>query len=157
MRFPAIEASNLAREPMRLPDDFAGRANILFVAFQQWQQAEVDAWVPLARQLEEELDGVRYYELPTISARGWVGRTVIDGGMRSGIRDPLIRQRTITLYLDKAPFRQALDMPDEEHIYVLLVDGQGKVVWRARGGIIREAGAALQNEIRSILNEMEAG
>jgi hypothetical protein len=57
---------------------------------------------------------------------------------------------TITLYLDKADFRAALDMTDEEHIYVLVVDRQGHEFFRARGPYNREAEAAL----RQILGQL---
>ena len=53
--------------------------------------------------------------------------------MRAGIPNVKSRERTITLYLDKDQFREALGLPDEEHIYVLLFDHQGVEFWRARG------------------------
>jgi hypothetical protein len=68
----------------------------------------------------------------------------INEGMRAGIPNPKTRERTITLYLDKADFRAALDMPDEEHIYVLLVDRQGKEFFRTRGPYNPEGEAALR-------------
>ena len=49
------------------------------------------------------------------------------------IPDPAARARTITLYLDKERFRQALGLPDEEHIYLLLIDRDGRVHWQTRG------------------------
>jgi hypothetical protein len=73
--------------------------------------------------------------------------------MRSGIPDRLARERTITLYLDKAPFRQALDMPDEEHIYVLLIDHSGKVLWRERGVYEPDKGAALEGALTEAQTE----
>jgi hypothetical protein len=53
--------------------------------------------------------------------------------MRMGIPDKKAREVTITLYLNKPAFRKALDMPDEERIYVLLVNRKGEVLWRADG------------------------
>ena len=69
----------------------------------------------------------------------------INSGMRGGIPDRLARERTITLYLDKDRFRQALDMPDEDHIYVLLLDQDGHVLWRERGVFSPDKGAALKD------------
>jgi hypothetical protein len=73
--------------------------------------------------------------------------------MRAGIPDRLARQRTITLYLDKGAFRQALDLSDEEHIHVLLIDAAGKVCWRARGTFSPEKGAALEEQISAAIPE----
>ena len=50
MQFPNVSGSNLERKRLELPDDFAGQINIVLVAFQRWQQAEVDTWIPAARQ-----------------------------------------------------------------------------------------------------------
>jgi hypothetical protein len=67
--------------------------------------------------------------------------------MRAGIPNPKTRERTITLYLDKADFRAALGMPDEEHIYVLVLDRQGREFFRTRGPYSREAEAALRQAV----------
>ena len=76
-------------------------------------------------------NNMRYYELPVIQQLGSLSRTFINEGMRAGIRDPITRARTITLYLDKEAFRSALGFPDEETIYLLLIDRQGTILWRA--------------------------
>lgn len=133
MQFPTVQGSNLQRQKLTLPQDLAGTLNVVLIPFQRWQQDTVDTWVPFLRQLEGERDGVYYYELPTIQQMNVLSRTFINEGMRAGIPDPVARERTITLYLDKVAFRRALDLPHEDDIYVLLVDRQGQVLWRAEG------------------------
>lgn len=138
----------MQRKRFTLPQDFEGERNLVLVAFQQWQQSQVDTWLPFARYLEQAFPGVRYYELPTIQRLNVVARTFINEGMRAGIPDPVARDRTITLYLDKEPFRQALQLPDEEDIYVLLLDRQGMVLWREEGAFSQEKAASLEEAIR---------
>jgi hypothetical protein len=123
--------------------------NILFIAFQRWQQSAIDTWVPFARQLEEANEGVSYYELPVIQRMNVLVRTFINEGMRAGIPDQVARERTITLYVDKVAFRQALELPDEDDIYVLLVDRQGNVLWKGKGAFTVEKGELLAEAIRS--------
>jgi hypothetical protein len=143
MQFPAVSGSNLQRQRLVLPQDFQGEQNLVFIAFQQWQQAQVNTWIPFAKQLEATHQGVRYYELPTIEKRNALARTFINEGMRAGIPDPVARERTITLYLDKRAFRKALQLPGEGDIYVLLVDRQGTVLWRAEAAFTPEKGESL--------------
>jgi hypothetical protein len=145
--FPTVSGSNLLREKLTLPRDFQGKFNLLFIPFEQWQQREVDSWMGLANELEGQYDSLIYYELPTIQSRNTFYKMFINEGMRAGIPNPKTRERTITLYLDKANFRAALNMPDEEHIYVLLVDRQGKEIFRTRGPHSHEAEAALRQII----------
>lgn len=144
MTFPTVSGSNLLRKKLTLPKEFQGKLNLLFIPFEQWQQMEVDSWMALAAELEEQANDLFYYELPTIQTRNSFYKMVINEGMRVGIRNQKTRERTITLYLDKADFFAALGIKDEEHIYVLVVDRQGKEFFRTRGLYCPEGEAALR-------------
>jgi hypothetical protein len=144
MTFPTVCGSNLLRQKQTLPQDFQGRLNLVFIPFKRWHQMEVDSWSALAEELEEKYEGLVYYELPTLQNGGSIYKIFLNEGMRAGIPNPKTRERTITLYLEKADFRAALDMKDEEHIYVLVVDRLGKEFFRARGPYSHEADAALR-------------
>ena len=150
MTFPKVSGSNLLRQKLTLPQDFQGKFNLIFIPFEQWQQMEVDSWMALAKKLEEQFEGLVFYELPTIQSRNSFYQIFINEGMRAGIPNPKTRERTITLYLDKSDFRTALDMSDETHIYVLVVDRQGKEFFRTRGPFSSEGEAAL----RQILGQL---
>jgi hypothetical protein len=149
MIFPTVSGSNLLRQKLSLPQDLKGRLNLVFIPFEQWQQMEVDSWMPLAAGLEEQYEGLAYYELPTLQRRGPFYSMFLNEGMRAGIPNPKTRERTITLYLDKRDFREHLEMGDEGHIYVLLIDREGKELFRARGRYDREAEA----ELRKVLEQ----
>jgi transcriptional regulator with XRE-family HTH domain len=153
VQFPQVSGSNLERKRLNLPQDFEGQVNLLFVAFQQWQQGEVNTWIPTAQDLEAAHPDLRYYELPTIRPLNRLAQAFINGGMRAGIPDRLARQRTITLYLDKEAFRSALDLPDEAHIYLLLIDDRGQELWRERGVFSPEKGDALKARVAEAMNE----
>jgi hypothetical protein len=147
LQFPQVNGDNLQRNNFKLPRDFEGDLNILLIAFQRWQQTAIDTWLPLVQQLERTHEGVRYYELPTIQRLNRLARTFINEGMRAGIPDQTARERTITLYVDKIAFRQALELPHEDDIYVLLVDRQGRVLWRASGPFSSDEGRSLAKSI----------
>ena len=144
MTFPTVNGSNLLRKKLNLPQDFQGKFNLLFIPFQQWQQMEVDSWMALSKDLEEHFKSLVYYELPTIQTRNSIYKMFINEGMRAGIPNPKTRERTVTLYLEKADFRAALEMTDEEHIYVLVIDRQGNEFFRTRGPYSPEGETALR-------------
>jgi hypothetical protein len=156
MTFPMVRGSNLLRQKLTLPQDFQGRFNLVFIPFKRWHQMEVDSWSVLAEELEEKYTGLVYYELPTLQSGGALYKIFLNEGMRAGIPNPKTRERTITLYLDKADFRAALDMTDEEHIYILVVDRQGKEFFRARGAYSREGEAALRQVLSGLMPKMES-
>ena len=149
MQFPVVTGANLLRRKVTLPADLEGEQNVLLIAFQRWQQSVIDTWVPFARQLEATNEGVIYYELPVIQRMNVLARTFINEGMRAGIPDPVARDRTITLYVDKVAFRQALELPHEDDIYILLVDRQGTALWRGEGSFTAEKGESLAEALRS--------
>ena len=142
-RFPTVVGTNLAGTSVRLPDGLDGRLNLLLIAFRQVQQADVDTWSPYTAALEVRRPDVRAYELPVLSAAYRLARPFIDGGMRAAIPDPAVRNRTITLYLDKIAFRAALAVPSEDQIHVRLVDRSGATHWRTNGAWDAAKAAAL--------------
>jgi hypothetical protein len=149
--FPQVTGSNLEGRRFQLPQDFEGKLNLAIVAFQRWHQDLVDTWVPLARRLRSAYPDFRYYELPTIWRMNPLFRWSIDAGMRAGIADRGAREATITLYLDKEPFRQVLEIPDEATIHLFLVERSGRVLWRTDGPFTEEAGEALARAVQQHL------
>jgi len=142
--FPAVRASNLEKRELSLPGDFEGDRNLLLVAFEREQQKNVDTWLHEMKRFEELDPGFRYYELPTIERMNAFMRWFIDSGMRRGIPDRKARERTITLYLDKKPFCEALNISDQKKIYAFLVDRTGNVLWRSEGDFDEKKAASLK-------------
>lgn len=148
--FPTVNGSNLLRKKMSLPADFKGQMNLLFIAFKQWQQSEVNSWVPWIKEMESKYPGLVYYELPVIEDRSSLSKWFINEGMRAGIPNPVTRERTITLYLNKDEFRKSLDLLDEEHIYIVLLGRNDDILHRERGVFIPKTAAQLEKMIASL-------
>jgi hypothetical protein len=132
--FPHLQARNLEGLGVDLPGAFAGDRNLVAVAFRREHQSLVDSWVPWFDQHAAVDPGLRFYEVPTIG-RIWAPvRKVIDGGMASAIRNPVILQRTLTVYGDVNRVTRPLGIEDRSTIALLLVDASGQVLWRGAGG-----------------------
>ena len=156
-RFPNVEGKNLEGTAFKLPSGFAGKRNLVFVAFQREQQDEVDTWVPLAKELTDLDKNLRYYEVPTLSRMNGLIRSFIDGGMKAGIPDKAAREATITVYIDKAPFRKALGIANESAIHTFILDRDGAILWRASGKMTKEKEADLRRFVRSKMVEERLG
>jgi len=148
MKFPEITGSNLLRQKITLPGDLQGETNILVVAFLQRHQALVDSWIPTLSQLEQSFLGVQFYEIPVIRKMNFLSQTFINEGMRAGIPGHDTRAKTITLYIDKEIFREALGIPDEKTIQLLVLDRQRVVIWRTEGAFTAEKADALLKAIQ---------
>lgn len=145
--FPRVHGDNLERRPFVLPDEFEGERNLVLIAFKREQQFDIDSWIPVAQRLARDHPDFRYYELPTISRNLPLARWWLDGAMRAGIPDRAAREATITLYLDKAAFRDTLQLPHENTIYALLVDRGGRVLWRAEGACTDDKARELERAL----------
>lgn len=143
VHFPTVSGLNLERREFVLPRDLGGELNVLFIPFLRQQQADVDSWIPFVSGLEADTPGLAYYELPTIYEMPSLSRLFLNEGMRAGIPNRKARERTITLYLDRAKFMRATGIPDESRIHVLLVDRGGRILWRETGRFDDEKGRAL--------------
>ena len=148
VHFPVVTSTNLEGKTLTLPRDFAGERNIVFVAFLRKQQDDVDTWVPFVKQLLARTPGTDYYEIPTIKRMVAPMRWMINRGMKGGIDDRSARDRTVTLYIDKDPFKQALGITDENTIHVLVVDRAGHVWWRTTGAFDAGKGQELEQALK---------
>ncbi|MDH4213030.1 MAG: mitochondrial ATPase complex subunit ATP10 [Candidatus Thorarchaeota archaeon] len=149
-KFPHLIAENLNQDKLEIPSQLKGKLNVVLVAFQQWHQTLVDSWIPLLTELMEKYSELDFYELPTIRKMNFVYRRFIDGGMRAGIRSVDTRKRTITLYIEKTPFKETLEIENEETIYVFLVDKHGEIFWRNEGAIDQEKSLSLRSTVKKL-------
>ena len=150
MKFPEIVAKNLNKEEVKVPNGLRGNPKLLIVPFQRWHQGLVDSWVPFLESVIKDYPDFDFYELPTIRRMNFVYQRFLDGGMRAGIPSIETRRRTITLYIDKVPFRNALEIPNEDSIHLFLVDTEGNVKWRNEGGVTEEKAQDLSDAIKQI-------
>jgi hypothetical protein len=77
-------------------------------------------------------------------------RMRLDGLMRAAISDVGVRQRTITVYLDKQAFRDSLNIENEDTMYWFLVDHATKSI------LLRGSGIMTSEDIGQIKTQMAA-
>jgi hypothetical protein len=148
IRFPTVTSDNLEKRTFTLPRDFGGEKNVVFIAFLRQQQKDVDTWVPFVKPLVARTPKAEFYEIPTIKKMIAPMRWMINSGMRGGIDDKGAREHTITLYIDKEPFKRALAITDENTIYVMVVDREGRVLWRSTGVFTAAKGVELEAALK---------
>ncbi len=151
--FPSVTGSNLNKEQKIVPQDLDGELNVVIVAYQQWHQRLVNSWVPFLQELDARYPEFEYYELPTIRRMNTIYRRFIDGGMRAGIPSTETRCRTITLYIDKKAFNDALGITSEENIHIFLIRRGGEILWRGEGPITEELATSLEEALSSIASK----
>ncbi len=147
-KFPEVIGKSLEGKEFVLPGDFAGKRNIVFVAFQREQQLAVNTWLPTATLLEDLHKELRYYELPIHSCINPIARWFLNRAMRVGIRYPGSRAKTIVLYLNKDSFRKALGISGEDNVHIMVLNEGAQVVWHSVGPCDAEKAKNLSDFVR---------
>ena len=150
--FPDLAGESLSRKRYRIPADLEGRTNLVFVAFLQHQQRDIDAWLARLGDLESQYSGLYVYEIPLLPRYPKVYRRFIDGGMRAGIPDPKTRDRTITVYTDRSAFLGVAGLDGEDQIWVVLLDGEGSIVWSHIGPVTDAAERGLEDMLQALID-----
>lgn len=136
--FPPLTSYNLARAKVRLPADFIGQLDLLLISFQPEQRTQIDTWMPLAQAFQHTNFNFRWYRLPVSSRENFIFRWWDDSSMRSDESDPETWPWIVPLYVDQDSFRHSLQIPSDHQIAVLLINKQGKVLWRSTGTLTPE-------------------
>lgn len=141
--FPVMTGIDLHGNEKQLPESFEGKKNLVSIGFEREDQAEIDTWIEFAETLETTNKDLRFYEVPLIYEINPAYRWWINNGMRSGVVGDEARTRTITVYTDREKFLEIMEM-NTDRIYTLLLDENGKILWRGEGALTENHKAALK-------------
>jgi hypothetical protein len=143
LRFPSITADTLSKQTLHLPQDFGTADSLVVLAFERNQQKDLDTWAKPATDLAQASPQLRFYEIPVFPWRDVFYRWWLNTAMRSNTPDDVARRRTIPVYVNKEKFESSLQITTEKDITVVLLDKDGRVVWRSSGPWTEEKGRAL--------------
>ena len=141
-KFPLLSGINLEGKKFNLPQDFEGEFKLVAIGFEREHQEAINTWIKVADEVIQNNPKINFYEVPLIYELGGFSRAWVNNGMRLGIQDKIARKRTITVYTNRDKFFEIMNMKGDK-IYVLLLDKNGKILWR-------EEGLANQKNIESL-------
>jgi ATP10 protein len=148
--FPTVSAKTLAKRCVRFPDETKGKVGLVFVAFEQGAQQDINSWVsPFIGDVLDN-DKVSYYEIPMISGAYKPVSRFIDGGMRGGVPKDL-HDRTATFYGKRADFFQSMAITDQSRAYLFVLSRDGRIVFRTDGPATTEKVSAAREALESEL------
>ncbi len=139
--FPELKAQNLEKKILSLPSDFSGEVNLVFIAFEQDQQREVDSWLDAAPYIFKGNPAIPVYEVAAIGKEYKLAKYFIDRGMRikhleRGTARP-IRSRCLSRRShSNRRFRLRTRIGPPCCSWIV----KGKVLWRGLRPILRHEG-----------------
>jgi len=145
--FPSVQGKALTKEAVSLPADLDGKPAILIVAYRQRAQFDCDRWL---NSLTQFATPVTVLEVPTIP--DWAPRqfsSQIDEGMRGGIPESAWGS-VVTVYKDGHLIRDFTGNDGGQNARVMLLDGDGRVVWFHDSGYGSKYGVELDRLAREL-------
>jgi hypothetical protein len=130
-RMPTLVAEDLNERPVTLPADLPADKTLVLMGFAIGQQQVLNTWIDGLKLAGSQLPWI---ETPVVEDRNAFRRGLVNGGMRMGIRDTAVRERTITLFTDPAALRREMGLPgDGKVVLVLVLDRSGQVLGFEQG------------------------
>lgn len=143
LRFPSLAGQALDGTPFAVPRDFAGARTVVLVAFVLEHRPEIESWAPFLDPLVRSRRDVRARLLIGLKFPK-LARGSIVAAMKAAIGAPELRASTIPLFVDDVDaFARSLGIGDRAHLAVLLVESDGRIVWRGSGPFSAAAGTSL--------------
>ena len=135
-RFPSIEGRKLTGEPIKLPDDLAGKVALLALGFTYDSRYDVESWTEAFRHRFAGRPDVTWLQMPMVGGAARLAEPMIDTGMRQAT--PLeTREHVVTVYGDMGPVREALGAVGTSDTWIYLLDQDGRIIFQLGGGLNR--------------------
>jgi hypothetical protein len=147
---PELRGEFLSGETAVLPHASSGRVALLVLGFSYDSRYAVEEWAKKFREQFDKDPRVTFYEIPMIGGMARMGKWFIDSGMRRGT-PKADYGHVITVYGGTGPWKQRVGFGDPKSAYLILIDREGKVVWRYAGGLQAKVWQSLISEVSRLL------
>jgi len=149
-QLPPLRGEFLTGRTAVLPQTASGRVALLMLGFTYDSRFSVEAWANRFRQHFGAEPRVTFFEIPMIGGLATLGKWFIDGGMRRGTPKS-DQENVITVYGGTDPWKQRVGFQDPRAAYLILIDQNGKVVWRYAGSLDEKPYHTLSSQVLRLL------
>jgi hypothetical protein len=151
---PEVHGTSFANQAVNLPAALHGKAaGILVIGFSRGSREEVTGWATKIAADYRTSPVVAYYELPVVAGVPGFVRGVVLRSIRSSTPERA-QPRVVPVVNDEAGWRAITHYSQPDDAYLLVVDGQGNVVWQTQGQPTDTAYAALKQQVESLKTRM---
>jgi hypothetical protein len=148
-RIPEVHGTSLSNQAVNLPEALQGRVGVLVLGFSRSSREAVAGWGRRLATDYRESPTVEYFEMPVLASAPGMVRGFIVRSMRSSVPGPM-QARFVPIMDNEAAWRTLVHYGPPDDPYLLLVDGQGDVVWQTQGQPTDAAYAVLKQQIEAL-------
>jgi hypothetical protein len=144
---PLLEGEALSGKRVQLPAATGHHAAVICLGFSENSRHAVEKWDIRFRKDFKPSETPLLYTVPVIEgAMGRFAKPFIISGMRKGTPQD-VQDLTVVAFYSDNDWHQRMQVKDENQAYVVLIDGQGRVVWLYSQPYGEDAYEAMKAEI----------
>jgi ATP10 protein len=148
-RIPDVYGASLSNEAVNLPEALKGKVGVLVLGFSRSSGDANTRWGKRLAADYRESPTVVYYEMPVLEAVPRMVRGMVVRSIKSSV--PVSEQaRFVPILENEAAWKTVCHYGRPDDSYVLVVDGQGNVVWQTQGESTDTAYAALKEHVEAL-------
>lgn len=146
---PPMRGELLSGSQATLPDTARGRTALLLLGFSYDSRFFVEAWAERFRTFYAADSLVTFYEIPVLGGMARVAKPFIDRGMRNGTPAAL-HGNVLCVWGETDAWKARVGYRDAADAYLLLLDRDGRLVWRYAGPCDTSAWEALKRRMQAL-------
>lgn len=155
VHIPTARGTTLTGMDMALPNSLNGKIGVLVLGFSRASGEQVADWGRLIEAQYGQPRGLTYFEIPMLADTPKFLRGMVVKQMGSTVPGPE-RAHFVPLTEDDKPWRTVAHYDKADDAYVLVVNGDGTLLWRTEGDATDMAWAEFKTKLNSFLAPLAA-
>lgn len=146
---PAIHGRSFAGKDVNLPLDLKGKFGVLVVGFSKTSGENAKVW---GQAITGDLNNnpqIVYYQIPVLAGVPSIIRGVVLQGMRLAMT-AAEQAHFVPALQDEVKWKEAVHFTSPDDAYVLVLNSDGTILWRAQGSMMASFHGALVKAIGAL-------
>lgn len=148
-KIPEVHGTSFTDQPVNLPKDLQGKVGVLVLGFSRGSRETATAWGKRLAADYRDSPVVMYYQMPVLAGVPKLLRGYILGKIRGSVSEQ-VKPRFVPI-LDNEPAWRALTHYERgDDAYVVVVNGQGGVLWQTHDALSDAAYGSLKEHVEAL-------
>ena len=147
---PQIKGKTLDDQEIALPEISAGKVTLLIFTFSKAAGEHGRVWNDHFIKDYPQDDQTTSYAIAVLGDVPSLFRGMVRSAIKRSV-PPALRRRFITLVKDEGQWKQYVGLRDDKEVYIVLLDGKGRVQWVQHGLFDQAVFDMLKTKITELL------